>query len=47
MHVGDSLDNDVVGARSVGIRAILVQRDGGSPAGVEVVRELTEVPALV
>jgi putative hydrolase of the HAD superfamily len=47
VHVGDSLDNDVSGARSVGLRAILVQRDGDSPAGVEAVRTLTELPTLV
>jgi putative hydrolase of the HAD superfamily len=47
VHVGDSLDNDVEGARAVGIRPILVQRDGEPPAGVEAVRLLTELPALV
>jgi putative hydrolase of the HAD superfamily len=47
VHVGDSLDNDVAGARALGIRAILVRRDGDSPPGVETVRELTELPALL
>jgi HAD superfamily hydrolase (TIGR01509 family) len=47
VHVGDSLDNDVAGARAVGIRAVLVQRDGPPPAGVEAVRSLTELPALL
>ena len=47
VHVGDSLDNDVAGARAVGIRAILVQRDGGAPAGVDTIRSLTELPALL
>jgi putative hydrolase of the HAD superfamily len=47
VHVGDSLDNDVEGARAVGIRAILVQRDGDPPAGVEAVRSLIELPALL
>jgi putative hydrolase of the HAD superfamily len=47
VHVGDSLDNDVAGARAVGIRAILVRRGGEPPAGVEAVRALTEVPALL
>lgn len=47
VHVGDSVDNDVVGARAVGIRAILVQRDGEAPAGVEAVRSLGELPALL
>jgi putative hydrolase of the HAD superfamily len=47
VHVGDSLDNDVAGARALGIRAILVQRDGEPPPGVETVRALTEVATLV
>jgi putative hydrolase of the HAD superfamily len=47
VHVGDSLDNDVAGARAVGIRAILVQREGDPPPGVETVRALTEVATLV
>ncbi len=47
MHVGDSLDNDVAGARALGIRAILVQRAGEPPPGVESVRALTEVATLV
>jgi putative hydrolase of the HAD superfamily len=47
VHVGDSLDNDVEGARALGIRAILVQRDGDPPAEVEAVRVLTELPALL
>jgi putative hydrolase of the HAD superfamily len=47
VHVGDSLDNDVAGARDVGIRPILVQRDGDPPPGVEAVRSLTEVPLLL
>ena len=47
VHVGDSLDNDVAGARALGIRAILVQRQGDPPPGVESVRALTEVATLV
>jgi putative hydrolase of the HAD superfamily len=47
VHVGDSLDNDVAGARALGIRAILVQRQGEPPPGVESVRALTEVATLV
>lgn len=47
VHVGDSLDNDVAGARALGIRAILVQRAGEPPPGVESVRALTEVATLV
>jgi putative hydrolase of the HAD superfamily len=47
VHVGDSLDNDVAGARAIGIRAILVQRGGEPPPGVETVRALTEIAALL
>jgi putative hydrolase of the HAD superfamily len=47
VHVGDSLDNDVAGARALGIRAILVRREGDAPPGVEAVRALTELPTLV
>jgi putative hydrolase of the HAD superfamily len=47
VHVGDSMDNDVAGARAVGLRAILVARDGPPPDGVEAVRSLSELPALL
>ena len=47
VHVGDSLDNDVAGARALGLRAILVRRQGEPPPGVESVRALTEVATLV
>jgi len=46
-HVGDSLENDVAGARAVGIRPVLVARDGGAPGGVESVRSLADLPALL
>jgi len=47
IHVGDSLENDVEGARAAGLRAILVLRDGDPPVDVETVRSLGELPALV
>jgi putative hydrolase of the HAD superfamily len=47
VHVGDSLENDVAGARALGIRALLVARDGPAPDGVEAVSSLLEVPALL
>jgi putative hydrolase of the HAD superfamily len=47
VHVGDSLDNDIAGARALGIRAILVRRDGDAAPGVETVRALTELATLV
>lgn len=46
-HVGDSLDNDVEGARAAGIRAILVARDSDAPAGVEAIGSLAELPSLL
>jgi putative hydrolase of the HAD superfamily len=47
VHVGDSPDNDVEGARSAGIRAVLVQRDGETPPGVESIRSLRELAPLL
>ena len=47
VHVGDSLENDVAGARAAGIRPVLVARDGAAPGGVEAVRSLAELPALL
>ena len=47
VHVGDSLANDVEGARAAGIRPLLLIRDGEPPAGVEAVRSLREVPSLI
>ena len=47
VHVGDSLENDVAGARAAGIRPVLVARDGGAPGGVEAIRSLVELPALL
>jgi putative hydrolase of the HAD superfamily len=47
VHAGDSLDNDVAGARAAGIRPVLVARDGSRPDGVEAVRSLAELPALL
>ena len=48
LHAGDSPDADVTGALAAGLRAVLVARDGASPApdGVPVVRSLAELPAL-
>jgi putative hydrolase of the HAD superfamily len=47
VHVGDSPDNDVKGARSAGIRAVLVQRDGKPPQGMEHIRSLRELVPLL
>jgi putative hydrolase of the HAD superfamily len=47
VHVGDSLEGDVQGARAAGIRAVLVQRHGDPPGGVEAVRSLAQLPSLL
>ena len=47
LHVGDSLDADVEGARGAGIRAVLLARDGDPPEGVEAVSSLAELASLV
>ena len=46
LHVGDSIENDVEGARRAGLRAVLVARDGRVPDGVEAVRSLEELASL-
>ena len=45
--MGDKVDNDVEGAAAAGVRAVLVQREGEPPAGVEAIRSLRELPALL
>jgi putative hydrolase of the HAD superfamily len=47
LHVGDKVDNDVEGARAAGVRAVLLQREGDPPPGVEAVRSLRELAALL
>ena len=47
VHVGDSLDNDVDGARAAGIRPLLLKRQGEPPPGVEAVRSLADLPSLI
>jgi len=47
LHVGDSLEEDIAGARAAGIPAVLVARDGRqAPAGVRSVRSLEELLSL-
>jgi putative hydrolase of the HAD superfamily len=44
LHVGDSLEEDVAGARAAGIEAILLRRHGGvSPPGVRTISSLAEL----
>jgi putative hydrolase of the HAD superfamily len=47
LHVGDKVDNDIEGAAAAGIRAVLLQREGDPPPGVESIRSLAELPALL
>jgi putative hydrolase of the HAD superfamily len=47
VHVGDSLERDVAGARAAGVRAVLIQREGRPPAGIEAIGSLEELPSLV
>jgi putative hydrolase of the HAD superfamily len=44
LHVGDSMEHDVAGARAAGIEAVLVARDGAAvPDGVRAVASLDEL----
>lgn len=44
LHVGDSLEHDVAGARAAGLEAVLVVRDGATPPpGVRAVASLAEL----
>jgi putative hydrolase of the HAD superfamily len=44
IHVGDSLDEDVAGARAAGIEPVLVRRHGGDPVpGVRTISSLTDL----
>jgi putative hydrolase of the HAD superfamily len=44
LHVGDSLDADVAGARAAGIEPVLLVRSGDAPAGVRTARSLADIP---
>jgi putative hydrolase of the HAD superfamily len=48
LHVGDLVDEDVAGARRVGIRPVLIDRHGAAPPGAEyeVVGSLRELIGL-
>jgi len=44
LHVGDSLEDDVAGARAAGIEAVLMRRDGSpGPEGTRTVSNLVEL----
>jgi len=47
-HVGDSLAEDVEGARRAGLEPVLIDRDGGADVpGIRVVESLEALPALL
>ncbi len=47
-HIGDSLVEDVEGARAAGIEAILLRRDGSAgPPGVRTISSLAELAAAI
>ncbi|HEX7298347.1 MAG TPA: HAD family hydrolase, partial [Solirubrobacteraceae bacterium] len=44
LHVGDSIEADVAGARAAGLEAVLVVRDGAAaPDGVRTVSSLAQL----
>jgi putative hydrolase of the HAD superfamily len=47
VHVGDSLENDVAGARAAGVEPVLLDRGGAAHDGVTAIRSLDELPELV
>jgi putative hydrolase of the HAD superfamily len=50
LHVGDSLEQDVLGARAAGIHAVLLERGGGAggaAAGVPSIRSLEELSSVI
>jgi putative hydrolase of the HAD superfamily len=48
VHVGDSPEADVAGARAAGLDAVLVMRDGGSaPEGVQAIPDLSALPRVL
>ncbi len=47
LHVGDSVEQDLEGARDAGIRPILLVRGGRAPEGTEAIRSLRELPSLI
>jgi len=47
IHVGDSVENDIAGARAAGIRPVLIRRNGDAPSDVEAVSSLAGLVALL
>jgi putative hydrolase of the HAD superfamily len=47
VHVGDRIDNDIEGAAAAGVRAVLMQREGAPPPGLQAIGSLRELPPLL
>jgi FMN phosphatase YigB (HAD superfamily) len=47
MHVGDSFELDVRGARAAGFRAVRIERGEAGVVGPGEIRSLAELPALL
>jgi putative hydrolase of the HAD superfamily len=48
VHVGDSIENDVAGARAIGIEPVLIDRGaGGEHDGVTTIASLAELPRIL
>jgi putative hydrolase of the HAD superfamily len=52
LHIGDSIQEDLLGARALGMATALIVREGGArpgrlPASVRVISSLVELPALL
>jgi putative hydrolase of the HAD superfamily len=48
VHVGDTVDEDVIGARAAGVEPLLLARGAGTvPTGVGVLRSLAELGAML
>jgi putative hydrolase of the HAD superfamily len=49
VHVGDSLEHDVAGARAAGLRALLLAREEETevPPGVQAIRSFGELPSVI
>jgi len=47
LHVGDTVGNDLEGATAAGVRAVLLQREGDPPPGVEAIASLRELGGLL
>lgn len=47
LHVGDSVEHDLEGARAAGVRAVLIARRARPPRGVNAIQSLQELASLI